>query len=367
MSESYSEVALNWRASWDESIHRRKWLLDAYFRYVDNLVRSGFPPIFEMKHFAALVGLEESTIAWMLSKNAGFYRTLQIPKRLGGFREISAPSPTLLHVQRWILRNILDKVKTHDCCYGYIPKRSAIENAKQHLGSKTVLKMDLANFFPSIELRRGIAVFRAIGYTGRVSYCLALLCFKDGKLPQGGAASPSISNIVGKRMDLRLSTLASRNNLRYTRYADDMTFSGDEISWKFVAAVELIAREEGFCVNREKTRLIREGRAKVITGVSISSGEARLPRRTVRDIKNEAYNILRNGLDQHAERTHNFDPIAVERLLGRINFWLQVEPTNQTALSYRFRLLEYQKFLDAYGLGLPEDRSDRSLILGGPL
>jgi hypothetical protein len=181
MSESSSEIALKWRASWDKRIHHRKWLLDAYFRYVDNLVQSGFPPIFEMKHFAALVGLEESTIAWMLAKNAGFYRTLQIPTRLGGFRDISAPSPTLLHVQRWILRNILDKVKTHDCCYGYIPKKSAIENAKQHLGSKTVLKMDLANFFPSIELRRGIAIFREIGYTGRVSYCLALLCFKDGK------------------------------------------------------------------------------------------------------------------------------------------------------------------------------------------
>jgi RNA-directed DNA polymerase len=366
MSESSSEIALKWRASWDKNIHHRKWLLDAYFRYVDNLVRRGFPPIFEMKHFAALVGLEESTIAWMLSKNASFYRTLQIPKRLGGFRDISAPSPTLLHVQRWILRNILDKVKTHDCCYGYIPKRSAIENAKQHLGSKTVLKMDLANFFPSIELRRGIAIFREIGYTGRVSYCLALLCFKDGKLPQGGAASPSISNIVGKRLDLRLSTLASRSKLQYTRYADDMTFSGNAISWNFVSAVDRIASDEGFSVNRKKTRLIQADRAKIITGVSISSGEARLPRRAVRDIKNEAYNILRNGLDQHAERTSNFDPIAIERLLGRINFWLQVEPTNQTALSYRFRLLEYQKFLDAHGLGLPEDRSDRSLILGGP-
>lgn len=195
---------------------------------------------------------------------------------------------------------------------------------------------------------------------------MASLCFKDGGLPQGGVTSPAISNIVGKRLDLRLSALASGRDLRYTRYADDMTFSGDEISWKFVAAVERIVTDERFAINRKKTRLIGNAESKIITGVSISSGEPKLPRKTVRDIKNEVYNILRNGLDQHAVRRGIYDPIIVERLLGRINFWLQVDPVNPTALNYRTRLLDYQKYLDTNGLGLPAERPDGYGIRSNP-
>jgi RNA-directed DNA polymerase len=351
MIERSRDFILDWRAYWDERVQRRKTLLDAYEQYLERLLRDGFPPIFEMHHFSELVGIQESLIARMIANSNDFYRSFRLPKKSGGEREISVPSPVLLHTQRWILRNIVSIIKVHPCCYGFVSNKSAIKNAEQHLRQKSVLKLDLVDFFPSIKLRSGISIFRRIGYTPRVSYCLAHLCFRNGELPQGGATSPAISNIVGKRLDSRLYALALKSGLIYTRYADDMTFSGEEITWRFVSAVEKIVVDEGFQVNRKKTRLIKSNQTKIITGVSIGSGEAKLPRKTVREIKKEAYFVLKNGLDQHAKKTDNYDPMIVERLIGRLNFWLQVEPSNRAARQYYELLKEYQRYLDTYGLG----------------
>ena len=300
----------------------------------------GFPPIVDMRHFSRLVGLEVGVIASQAASPDNFYRSYQLPKRRGGFRTIEAPIPTLAQSQRWIYDNILSRIAPHDCAHGFVPKRSVITNASLHLGSDSLLKLDIQNFFPSINIRRGLRVFMRCGYTPEVSYLLASHCFIQDSLPQGASTSPALSNIVTKRLDARLSGYAVSENLIYTRYADDICLSGKSIPSSTFMAVERIINDEGFALNKQKTRLSNRGQKKIITGLSISSGRLKLPRTSVRALKNDCHFVLKFGMDERFQESCGSDPVYLERLLGRLNFWLQIEPDNNFALEMRERLRE---------------------------
>lgn len=331
-------------AAWDSFFRARlekRPLWDGYLRYVDRLARCDLPIIFEADHLAALVGIDLRILFAHAAAPQSFYRTYDIPKRRGGSRSITVPSPSLMAVQRWILEHILNKVPLSENAHGFAKERSVISNAKVHLGSQALLKMDLADFFPSIKLRRVIATFIRAGYPPNVSFLLANLCCLEGSLPQGAPTSPALSNIIAKRLDRRLQGLADRHKLKYTRYADDICFSGDEIDDEIFLSVPSIISSEGFSVNYAKTRIAKMGQKMIVCGVSISNGKLALPRATVRQIKLASHFILKNGLIGHAERTGNWDPILIERLLGKIGFWLQLDPENPTALELRRRLASY--------------------------
>ncbi|MGO4909967.1 reverse transcriptase family protein [Pseudorhodobacter sp. W20_MBD10_FR17] len=270
-----------------------------------------------------------------------FYRDFSIPKRLGGTRQISVPSPFLLHAQRWINDEILSKLEVHTAAHGFIKGRSIVTNARVHLGKPELLKMDLSDFFPTIHLRRVIKVFLKAGYPVGVSFFLASLCCRGKRLPQGAATSPSLSNIIAKSMDIEVTKYAEEAGLTYTRYADDLVLSGENIGRPELDRITWLIQEAGFVVNKKKTRILRGSTQKIITGISISSGKLALPRNTVREIKLEAYHILKRGYFDHARATNNFDPILMERLLGRVGFWLQVDPLNATAQSIKSRLTSY--------------------------
>jgi RNA-directed DNA polymerase len=335
-----------WRVFFDERIKRRRWIIDVYARYIENLNKNGFPPIFDFQHLALLLGVERGFLGRIVQTPEQFYRTFEIPKRTGGMRRIDVPSPTLIHVQRWINQHILDKIQVHDACFSFVKGRSAILNARSHLDSRTLLKMDIKDFFPSIQMKRGMAIFYRSGYSRRVSYYLAKLCFYGNHLPQGASTSPNISNIVAKRFDARLHGAAQLINAKYTRYADDLTFSGDHISPSFIKFIRNILFDEGFEVNDRKTRLLEFGSSKIVTGVSISENKTKLPRKQVREIRKVAFYVLRYGLEDHSRRSGDLDPILLERLLGKIRYWLQVEPDNPTALTLIRKLSIYQRALD---------------------
>src|SRR5262249_29867281 len=152
---------------------------------------------------------------------------------------------TLASAQKWILRNIVEKLPVDEPAHGFVPGRSILTNAQPHAGKAFVVNLDLRDFFPSIAFPRVRSVFQRAGYSPAVATILALLCTEcprkvvtyDGAtyhvatsprgLPQGACTSPSLSNLVARRLDRRLSGLARRMGLTYTRYADDLTFSGD--------------------------------------------------------------------------------------------------------------------------------------------
>ena len=309
--------------------------------YVSTLVKNDAVIILDFEHLSQLLGIKSGVLASIINKPSAFYYTFRIPKRSGGERQISSPYPVLLNAQRWIYENLLLPIGLHECSKGFVKNRSIVDNAREHLTNKKLLKMDIKDFFPSITINRVISIFRRLGYTKKVSYYLASICCLNNTLPQGAATSPAISNIIAKRMDRRLFGFANKFGLTYTRYADDLTFSGESIPPKLINYIELIAKDEGFCINEKKTKLLSENKQKIVTGISISSGKMTIPKKAKREIRKNIYHVLTKGLPKHQKAIGSDDPIYIERLLGYLFFWLSVEPENQFVIKSIKDLKEY--------------------------
>ena len=280
---------------------------------------------------ANFLAVEKDVLIHILRDTSSYYTHFQLGKRSGGYRTISAPKVALLNIQKTIYKRILLSVNVHPACTGFCRNISITHNAKAHLGKKQVLKVDLADFFGSIKKDRIISTFEKIGYPSNISKVLAELCVLKGKLPQGAATSPTLSNIVAYDMDVKLASLASMNNLVYTRYADDLTFSGEDIPFELVfSKIDSIVRKERFVIQRRKTRFLTEKKRKIITGISVSSGEKlTIPKSKKRKIRKNVHYILTKGLAEHQRFIGSDDPAYLKRLIGYLNFWLAIEPENE--------------------------------------
>ncbi|MEQ9499813.1 MAG: reverse transcriptase family protein [Deltaproteobacteria bacterium] len=245
------------------------------------------------------------------------YHRWTVPKRTGGQRLISAPKPELKRVQHWIAQKITEHLPVHGAAHGFLPGRSTVTNARVHAGAKIVVKIDLSDFYPTITTPRVKGLLRKAGYGEQVATTLALLVTESpretiemkGKtyyvatgarsLPQGAPTSPSITNAICLRLDARISALVKSFGFRYTRYADDLTFSwhgkkDDAPIGPLLKVVGGIVRDEGFWVNRKKTRVLRRGRRQQITGLVVNDDheiKARVPRRTVRNLRAAIKNL----------------------------------------------------------------------------
>lgn len=243
------------------------------------------------------------------------YHRFAIPKKTGGERIISAPLPRLKALQKKIQENILARVPIHDAAHGFAPNRSVYTNAIPHIGKKVVINMDLKNFFPTISFPRVRGCFTSLGYSPKISTILGLLCTEaptleaelDKKtwylaqgerfLPQGAPTSPVITNIICRNLDTRLQGLANKNGATYTRYADDLTFSFDTSQApvrKVLHFVEKIVTEEGFIVHPQKTKVMRDGMRKEVTGIVVNE-KTSIPKKTMRKFDALLHHIEHDG------------------------------------------------------------------------
>ena len=335
--------------NWNEFIHKNVKDINkqkAFSCYMEKLIQNNTVVILDFNHLAMLLGIKKDILASIISHTDSFYYKFEIPKRSGGTRCISAPYPVLLNAQKWIYENILSNIKVHDNAKGFIKKTSIADNAREHLNENYILKMDIADFFSSIKMNRIMSIFRNLGYTKKISYYLTSICCLRGVLPQGAVTSPCLSNIIAKRMDARITGLASHFALNYTRYADDFTLSGNILSPKIIDYIEEIVNQESLSINKKKTNLIGKNKQKIVTGISISSGQLKIPREQKREVRKNIYYVLKNGLFEHQKKIKSFDPIYVERLLGYLFFWLSVEPDNEFVKSSICKLKKYSKVLD---------------------
>lgn len=275
--------------------------------------------------------VEKDTLIDILKNVSIHYYRFRLGKRSGGYREISAPNTTLLNIQKTIYKRVLLSVNIHPAGTGFRQNVSVVNNAYAHLGKKQILKVDIANFFGSIKKNRIIIAFEKIGYPSNISKVLAELCVLDGKLPQGAATSPTLSNIVAYEMDVKLAAVARKHSLTYTRYADDLTFSGEDMDFESVLSqINDIVRKEKFVIQRKKTRFLTEKRRKIVTGISVSSGEKlTIPKAKKREIRKNVHYILTRGLAGHQHFIGSTDPSYLKRLIGYLSFWLMVEPDNE--------------------------------------
>jgi RNA-directed DNA polymerase len=239
-----------------------------------------------------------------LTETAPHYVTFAVPKRSGGERLIHAPKRRLKRVLRALDRLLVSKLPKSEHAHGFVKGRSIASNAAPHVGKAVVLHFDIKDCFPSLHFGRVRGLLLALGYSYPVAASLAVLMTEaprqpvasDGKLyhvpigprvcVQGAPTSPGLCNAILTRLDHRLAGLARRHGFAFTRYADDLSFSGNDLGKvaKFMALVPRIVAAEGFVVNAGKTRILRRGRRQAVTGVVVNTtlGLSRQERRKLR-------------------------------------------------------------------------------------
>ena len=234
---------------------------------------------------ARLLEVPLKTLTYYAYKNRA-YRTFQIPKRRGGTRVISAPANNLSILQakiNYILRLIY---KARGAVHGFALGKSIVSNAGSHTKRHYVLNVDLKDFFGSIHFGRVRGMLKAKPYNlgDGAATILAQLCTFNGVLPQGAPSSPIITNMICGRLDSGLKKLAATYRCRYTRYADDITFSASLRSFpealahvdingaKTIAGEELlkVIRGNGFEVNLDKVRLLYSIERQEVTGLVVN-------------------------------------------------------------------------------------------------
>lgn len=302
-------------SSWNVSKRHRNAEID-----IRQIQRLGLPAVLSERELATWLEIPLSRLRWFTFDKSQdpvwHYKQYSVPKRSGlGYRKLLAPSPELKSLQRRVLRGILDKVPPSPSAHGFIHDRSIVTGARVHIGHTFIARFDLADFFPSITLPRVRGVFIDLGYPFAVAYALALLCTEYNRdavtegdsvtyravgsryLVQGAPTSPSIANLVTRRLDRRLAGLASRYSLTYTRYADDMVFSGDgafDLA-RFQAMISWIVTDERFDLNNDKTAVSRKPHRQMVTGLVVNA-KVSVPREYRRRLRAILHNAQQNGL-----------------------------------------------------------------------
>jgi RNA-directed DNA polymerase len=299
--------------------NRDELYVEDCLKYSHRLFLNNVPIIFDLTHFSILVGYDQEYLLGAAYATSKFYRKFKIPKKSHGWRTIHEPLPSLKEIQRWILDNILYSTQISIYAKGFVPGLSIKENAKFHRHNKLVLSIDIKNFFPSIKRHRVYGFFRSLGYSQCVSNILGRICTLDDSLPQGAPSSPALTNILCLNLDRRLGGFALKNGYKYTRYADDITFSGELDAGRVIRFVEYIFRKDDFVVNKEKTRLMERHQRQEVTGVVVNN-KLQAPRETRRKIRQEGHYIKKYGIESHLDMIGNTRAHYVEHLLGRANF-----------------------------------------------
>lgn len=314
--------------------------------YASGLADNNVPIIYSPQHFCQLVGYQEEFVYSMSNVSHLFYKEYTIPKRNGGVRIIHEPYPSLKDIQKWIYINILRNLcKSHvsPVAKAYLPKISIKENAKFHKKQNTVICLDISDFFPNINFNHIFSIFKSFGYTKQVAVLLSNLCLRNDSLPQGSPTSPFLSNIVLKSTDECLFKYAIDNDLRYTRYADDMTFSGENVDIKsLLSCVRKTIKKAGFTLNKSKTKILSQASRQQVTGIVVNQGMS-APRSYRLEIRQDIYYIIKYGMEKHLKEIKSpLDPITYAKsLLGKINHTLSINPKD-------IQMIKYQKWMKEY-------------------
>jgi RNA-directed DNA polymerase len=285
--------------------------------------RLGLPPIFIQN--LALAASHE-------------YKTYQVPKRRGGLRTIHHPSRRLKALQRWILRNVLERLPVHPAATAYRRGISTLDNAAAHVKSRYLLRLDFIDFFPSIK-KGDIANYvgaRPHLFRGWNSLDVDLLCrlvCRDGALTIGAPTSPALSNAICYDMDAQVETLCARSDVSYTRYADDLFFSAREtgilrgLELEVAGVVERLPIPAGLRVNTAKTRhSSRRGRRRVTGIVLGSDGHAYIGRGLKRRVRALIYKY--GSLDSEARSS----------LAGLLAYAIGLDPEFMNSLIEKYGL-----------------------------
>ncbi len=249
--------------------------------------------ILDLDGISSFLGFAPQHIFYVVATSDDQYRSIKIPKNSdpATFRDIDIPTIELKGIQREILKKILSKWNVHDNVFSYVKNRSVVDAAREICGNKSVLKIDIKDFFPSISSKRVFGLFRSMGFSNRISYILTKLTTYKGKLAQGAPTSPTISNLILRNMDNELSRLAMSWEMKYIRYSDDIFFINDRNfnHPKFVEIVLIILNRNGFEINPIKTRFYPRGVPRKTLGLLTHGDKPAIPGPLRRRMRNDFY------------------------------------------------------------------------------
>jgi RNA-directed DNA polymerase len=322
--------------------------------------------IASVPELAELLELSDGQLAWLADvrslertvskEQLRNYRYRALPRQGGLPRVIEAPKARLKEIQRWVLREILDQIPPHEAAHGFTRRRSAVTHAQLHTGRAAILRLDLKDFFASVPAGRVYGIFRTLGYAPPVCHVLTGLTtntvpgfvwqviagatprsavharfwlrrqLATPHLPQGAPTSPALANLAAFRLDRRLNGLAVASGFGYSRYADDLTFSGPARLHRrrnqFESIATRIIRAEGFAVNDTKSRTQSAGGRQTVCGIVVNV------RPNIRRTEYDRLKATLHNAAAHGQTSQNHDGVAdfKAHLRGRISWVESLNP-----------------------------------------
>jgi RNA-directed DNA polymerase len=300
-------------------------LIKILVSYSKELFKKELPVIFDVNHFSLLVGYNTNYIMGACNNPQNFYRVFEIKKKNGGNRTISEPLPVLKKIQRWILDEILSKCKEEIYAKGYVRGKSIKDSGRFHVNKDVVLTVDIKNFFPSIDFSKVYLVFKKLGYSKKVSFFLTRLSCLNNGLPQGAPTSPTLSNLIMKRCDRRIGGFCLGRGIMYTRYADDLTFSGNFEPGLVINFIKAVLVDDGFELNETKIRALRRCQSQRVHGFVVNE-KIQAQRKIRRKLRQDVYYIEKFGINHHLEKNEIYKAHYLEHLLGIADYIIFLNP-----------------------------------------
>ena len=280
------------------------------------------------------LGVSAKTLYAVSNNISKHYRKAKLPKENGGYRNLSVPDEVLKAIQRRIADVLLIHMPVSRYAKAYRFGSSTLRNAGLHVGKQVVLKLDILHFFDSIRYSTvKDKVFPEEIYAEPLRILLTMLCYHKDALPQGAPSSPAITNILLYEFDELIGQWCRERDITYTRYCDDMTFSGDFDPAEVIRFVKLELKKMGFLLNEQKTKIQHPGQQQTVTGIVVNE-KLSIPSDYRRKLRQELYYCRKFGVQEHLQKIGLEIPEDTYRmqLLGKVNYVLQVHPDDRDML-----------------------------------
>lgn len=277
-------------------------------------------------------------ILYAISNNSSKYYTQKvINKKRGGKRVLLIPQYTLKNIQKNLLNKVLRELKISRYATAYIKGISIKDNCQAHINRKIILKIDIKDFFTNITFDK---LYRALPnylFPPAIKVLLLKLCTYDDYLPQGAPTSPYLSNLVMKSFDEYIGKYCQEINVSYTRYCDDLTFSGDFDYVKLLIKVKKCLANMDFEVNNQKTKILFNNHRQLVTGLVVNQ-KINVVKSYRQRICQEIYYINKFSLDSHLEYLNLDKDKYLSNLYGRLNYALNINPNDKMLNKYKIIL-----------------------------
>ena len=283
------------------------------------------------------LGISAKTLYAVSNNISKHYHKVKLPKKSGGYRNLSVPDEVLKSNQKRIAEVLLIHMPVSRYAKAYRFGSSTLRNAKHHVDKQVVLKLDILHFFDNIRYSTvKDRVFPEAIYAEPLRILLTMLCYHKDALPQGAPSSPAITNIILYEFDEMVGQWCRDRSIAYTRYCDDMTFSGDFDPAEVIRFVRLELKKMGFLLNEQKTRIQHPGQQQTVTGIVVNE-KLSIPADYRRKLRQELYYCRKFGIQKHLQKIGLAIPEETYRmqLLGKVNYVLQTHPDDKDMLGAR--------------------------------